>query len=71
MLMNHQKDQEEVWEILLSRQPERIRRVFFGLAASEQRSVLAHLNRMAEEPGWHPEQSASALAALEALMDKT
>jgi hypothetical protein len=58
---------ENLWEALLSRQPEQVRKAFAGLQAAERQSVREHLNRMATEPGWHPEQRLSAQAALEAL----
>jgi hypothetical protein len=60
-------DLEALWENLLSRQPDRVRAAFAGLSADERSAVLAHLQRMAEEPGWHPEQRKSAAAALKAL----
>jgi hypothetical protein len=65
--MSTPMDLESLWGNLLSRKPELIRAAFDRLNPSEQQSVLAHLNRMASEPGWHPEQRASALAALQAL----
>lgn len=58
---------EDVWEVLLSRQPERVRKVFARLDENERRVVRAHLLRMTTEPGWHPEQVISAQAALDAL----
>lgn len=58
---------EQLWDGLLSRQPEQIQRAFATLTPGDQMGVLAHLKRMATEPGWHPEQRASALAALAAL----
>ena len=57
---------EDLWEALLSREVEQIRRAFEGLAEAEQQAVLAHLRRMAGEPGWHPEQVKSAQAAIAA-----
>ena len=60
-----------LWDALLSREPERIRAAFAGLDGSAQTDVLAHLRRMALEPDWHPEQRASALAALDALGQNT
>ena len=60
-------DLESLWESLLSRQPEQVRTAFASLNAAERSAVLAHLRRMAEEPGWHPEQCKSAAAALDAL----
>ncbi|MCU0488474.1 MAG: hypothetical protein MUE67_05945 [Anaerolineales bacterium] len=62
---------EELWENLLSRQPELIRPVFVRLAVEEQSEVIAHLQRMSSEAGWHIEQRRSAQAALAALQDCT
>jgi len=61
---------ESLWEGLLSRQDELILKTFFSLNLQDQKAVLSHLSRMASEPGWHPEQAASARAALEVLKDK-
>jgi hypothetical protein len=58
---------EKLWDGLLSRQPELVRRTFEQLGAGEQQLVLAHLRRMATESGWHPVQKTSAEAALQAL----
>jgi hypothetical protein len=60
-------DPETLWENLLSRRPELIRAAFASLEAGEQQSVLAHLDRMATQTGWHPEQSVSAQTALRVL----
>lgn len=60
---------EDLWERLLSRQPESIRIAFDALPGSERAAVLAHLQRMAAEPGWHPEQRISALTALQAIAE--
>lgn len=60
-------DLEALWENLLSRQPELVQAAFASLDADERQAVLAHLQRMAAEPGWHPEQRKSATAALLAL----
>jgi hypothetical protein len=65
--MSRSMDLDSLWDKLLSRRPELIRAAFEGLSPSEQGSVLAHLGRMTSEPGWHPEQRASASAALIAL----
>lgn len=62
---------EELWENLLSRQPELIRPAFARLAVIEQRQVIAHLQRMSSEAGWHIEQRRSAEAALAALQNWT
>ena len=58
---------EDLWEQLLSSDPERIRKAFSELDPISQKSVLEHLNKMAVEEGWHPAQRASARAALQAL----
>jgi hypothetical protein len=58
---------EIVWENLLSRQPERIHQVYRSLSISERQAVLAHLLRMIDEPGWHPEQRLSARVAIQAI----
>lgn len=63
-------DLEILWELLLSRRPEEIRSAFNRLTRQEQAAVTAHLQRMATESGWHPEQRRSALAALAALTDQ-
>jgi hypothetical protein len=61
------KDLEELWSDILSRQPELVRTTFATLDLSRQKLVLAHLERMAKEAGWQPEQRASAKAALRTL----
>ncbi len=58
---------EKLWEALLSRDSATIRSTFNQLPDNEQKNILLHLRRMANEPGWHPEQRISAQAALEAL----
>jgi hypothetical protein len=58
---------EELWDGLLSREPDRILAAFATLSTSEKGSVLNHIRKMAEEPGWHPEQRNSAQAALAVL----
>ncbi len=60
-------DLEILWELLLSRREEEIRSAFNRLTRQEQAAVTAHLQRMATETGWHPEQRRSAQAALAAL----
>jgi hypothetical protein len=58
---------ERLWDNLLSRQPEQVRGAFIPLKTEEKQAVLAHLKKMASEPGWHPEQQLSAQVALQAL----
>jgi hypothetical protein len=60
-------DPENLWDQILSRQVALIQEGFASLTQEEQRAVIAHLTRMAEEPGWHAEQSHSARVALQAL----
>jgi hypothetical protein len=60
-------DLEGLWDNLLSRDPDRIRRQWRDLSAEEQRAVLDHLARMVSEEGWLPMQRLSAQAALDAL----
>jgi hypothetical protein len=59
---------EQLWEELLSRQPGTIKAAFASLNPSNQKVVLAHLQRMVSEPGWQPEQNLSARAALDVLL---
>jgi hypothetical protein len=58
---------EDLWDGLLSRQPELVRAAFSSLDLAERAAVLAHLQRIVSEAGWHPEQRLSAQAALDAL----
>jgi hypothetical protein len=61
---------EILWDALLSRQAETVRQAFSSLSEGERLAVLVHLRRMANEPGWHPEQRASAQEALKALANR-
>jgi hypothetical protein len=61
---------ETLWDDLLSRQPERVRAAYASLDAFEKQAVVTHLQSMSEEPGWQPEQRASAKAALLALVNQ-
>ncbi len=58
---------EIFWDNLLSREPARIRAAFNALDRATQSAVLNHLERMATEEGWHPEQVSSARAALKEI----
>jgi hypothetical protein len=60
-------DLEDLWNNLLSRQPDLIWAEYAKLDNPSQKLVLAHLLRMAEEAGWQPEQRDSARTALKAL----
>ena len=58
---------EALWNDLLSRKAELVRKAFNSLDAENQRTVIEHLQRMVKESGWQPEQRTSARAALRAL----
>ncbi len=59
---------ESTWEVLLSREPDRILAVFASLSPPEREAVLAHLEKMVSEPGWQPGQRLSAETALDAIL---
>lgn len=56
-----------LWDALLSREPQRVQAVYRLLDDPTRIAITAHLQRMAEEEGWHLEQRTSALAALAAI----
>jgi hypothetical protein len=60
---------EILWDNLLSRQPERILAAYATLNEAERTAVTNHLQRMASQPGWHPEQQCSARAAIGTIID--
>ena len=43
---------ETIWEMLLSREPERILAAYKTLPADQKRGVLDHLEQMVCETGW-------------------
>lgn len=59
---------EQFWDNILSEDPEKIRAAYATIDQQTKAAVLAHLQRMASEPDWHPAQRASALAALKTLL---
>lgn len=59
----------DLWSEILSREPQRIRKVFKTLNSEEKITVRVHLIRMTTEEGWHEAQITSAKAALDALKD--
>lgn len=65
------QDLQDIWDALLSRQAERVLAMYNSLGSRDKERVLAHLMRMSTESGWHPEQRASAIAALAAIQGKT
>jgi hypothetical protein len=58
---------EELWDAILSRDIPRILETWRHLNEAEQSSLLAHLERMVGEAGWHPEQVTSARCALDTI----
>lgn len=58
---------EQTWDGILSRDRQKVASVFINLSLQNQKVVLSHLHKMAEDPGWHPEQVTSAKFALEVL----
>jgi PleD family two-component response regulator len=58
---------EIFWDSILSREPQKILAAYRILEKSEQARVLAHLQRMVSEEGWHTEQRISAQTALQIL----
>lgn len=67
LFMENQDSLETFWDNLLSRDPALIRAAFSSLDKESQKMVLAHLERMVSEDGWHAEQVKSAQAALDAI----
>lgn len=69
--MNENQDlYEDIWGMLLSRQPVMIEKAFASLESEQQNVVLDHLQRMVTEPGWQPEQRVSAQAALDTISNQ-
>lgn len=66
--MDNNFDLEKLWNNLLSREAKKVKMAFANLDKESQQAILQHLTRMANEPGWHPEQRASAEAALITLV---
>jgi hypothetical protein len=55
---------DRIWDLLLSRQPDLIKKTFQQLDRTDKKSVIQHLQRMSSESGWHKEQKKSAEIAL-------
>jgi hypothetical protein len=58
---------EELWDAILSRESVCISKAWQGLTPEERDTLLAHLERMTGEDGWHPEQVTSAQFALDTI----
>jgi hypothetical protein len=61
---------ELFWESLLSRDPDQIKAAWNTIDHATQKQVLLHLQDMVEGEDWHPEQRASAEAALKVIKGK-
>jgi len=64
-----QETYENIWDMLLSRQPVMIEKAFTSLESDQQKTAMDHLQRMVAESGWQPEQRVSAQAALDTIAD--
>lgn len=62
---------ENIWEEILSREPERIRISYNSLSVKEREIVFDHLRKMAAESGWHKEQKISAESAIKEITKLT
>ncbi len=62
---------EQLWDAILSRQPQKIKAIFERQDHASRQNILAHLQKMTTEDAWHPEQCASAKTALNTLKDIT
>ncbi len=60
----------DLWEYILSENPDQIREAFHKLNPKEQQHVIEHLYKMSTEPGWHPLQIRSAQVAYKVLEGK-
>jgi hypothetical protein len=58
---------EDIWEALLSQEPDRIMTMFSDLDAQSRQFVVNHLFKMAKDEGWQIEQRISAEAALRVI----
>ena len=63
-LENNQKAKEHIWENILSEDENLIRAIFPHLNEAEKETVITHLEKMANEDGWHPSQKRSSTYAL-------
>jgi len=69
-LNDHDSYLEKTWGAILSRNKDEIEEVFNSLDMGSQKVVVDHLNKMAYEEGWHPEQTRSARIALQVLGER-
>jgi hypothetical protein len=60
---------EWIWDGILSRNPQLIRKTWLKLSEDEQKSVLGHLIDMANKPGWMTAQQGSAKVAVNVIAE--
>ena len=60
---------EILWDMILSKKPDLIRKTWKALSREEQKSVLDHLIEMANRPGWMNQQQASAKVAVDVIAE--
>lgn len=58
---------EIIWDQILSRDTELIRKMYQTLGEDEKEAVFHHLRKMISEEGWHAEQVKSAQFALQII----
>ena len=58
---------EEIWDAILSRNPNKIIMTFRTLSEQDKQNVVHHLNKMSTEDGWLPAQKISADTALKII----
>jgi len=62
-------DPEMTWDLLLSRNPNLIKKTWLSLDNSEQSAILGHLIDMANKSGWMNQQSGSAKVAINVIAE--
>jgi hypothetical protein len=63
----HTAQPPDLWGEILSRDPAKIKSIFSLLPPEERTAVIAHLSKMLNEEGYHPEQVISAQSALNVI----
>ena len=59
---------EKTWEGILSGDPQKIAKTFYGLDETNRHIVLEHLKKMAGQAGWQPGQVKAAQTALGVIL---
>jgi len=58
---------DNLWEDILSRDQEIIRKAYLRVSRNDQTAIKNHLQEMCGESDWHPQQKMSAEIALSAI----